>query len=169
MQSSRCFLSRSWPIRTATGTRAASAVPSATSRWPMSLLLPRTMARSCVGSVETVTDRLAARAATKRLRQVCEQTPFFDTKYRMQSVVNDSKFWCFSVGSKNVEYKHKVWHEECFICFECKQPIHTQSFLTKGDDMYCTACHEKKLPRTVSAAKRSVNSVLKDLYCQKSS
>lgn len=58
-----------------------------------------------------------------------------------------AKFWCFSVGSKNVEYKHKVWHEECFICFECKQPIRTQSFLTKGDDMYCTACHEKKFAK----------------------
>jgi len=46
-----------------------------------------------------------------------------------------------------VEYKHKVWHEECFTCFECKQPISSQSFLTKGDDMYCTSCHEKKFAK----------------------
>ncbi|KAG7225746.1 hypothetical protein INR49_014397, partial [Caranx melampygus] len=44
---------------------------------------------------------------------------------------------CYKVvmpGSKNVEYKNKVWHEECFTCLECKQPIRTQSFLAKGDD-----------------------------------
>ncbi len=148
MQSSRCFLSRSWPIRTATGTRAASAVSSATRRWPMSLLLPRTMARSCVRSVETVTDRLAARAATKWLRQVCAHKHPFSTQNITRRVLSmTAKFWCFFVGSKNMEYKHKVWHEECFICFECKQPIRTQSFLTKGEEMYCTACHEKKFAK----------------------
>lgn len=47
-------------------------------------------------------------------------------------------------GSQSVEYKNKVWHEDCFKCLECRQPIRTQSFLTKGDDTYCTSCHEKK-------------------------
>uniref|UniRef100_A0A8B9H7L7 Four and a half LIM domains 1a n=1 Tax=Astyanax mexicanus TaxID=7994 RepID=A0A8B9H7L7_ASTMX len=40
---------------------------------------------------------------------------------------------CYKVimpGDKNVEYKHKVWHEECFTCFECKQPIRSLNMLT---------------------------------------
>lgn len=51
------------------------------------------------------------------------------------------------LGSQSVEYKNKVWHEDCFKCFECRQPIRTQSFLTKGDDIYCTSCHDKKFAK----------------------
>lgn len=40
-----------------------------------------------------------------------------------------------------------MWHEECFMCFECKQPIRTQSFLAKGDDIYCAPCHDKKFAK----------------------
>lgn len=50
-------------------------------------------------------------------------------------------------GTQNVEYKNKVWHEDCFKCFECKQPIRTKSFLTKGDDIYCTSCHDTKFAK----------------------
>lgn len=50
-------------------------------------------------------------------------------------------------GSKNVEYKKKLWHEECFTCFECNQPIRTQSFVAKGDNIYCNACNEKKFAK----------------------
>lgn len=60
---------------------------------------------------------------------------------------------CFPSGSQNVEYKHKVWHEECFICFECKQPIRSQSFLPKGDEFYCSACHEKKFAKNCARCK----------------
>uniref|UniRef100_A0A8C2CL11 Four and a half LIM domains protein 1 n=1 Tax=Cyprinus carpio TaxID=7962 RepID=A0A8C2CL11_CYPCA len=68
---------------------------------------------------------------------------------------------CYKVitpGAKNVEYKHKVWHEECFICFECKQPIRSQSFLTKGDEMYCTGCHEKKFAKHCARCKEAITS-----------
>ncbi|TNN25316.1 Four and a half LIM domains protein 1 [Liparis tanakae] len=33
------------------------------------------------------------------------------------------------------------------MCFECKQPIRTQSFLAKGDDIYCAPCHDKKFAK----------------------
>ncbi|XP_060741678.1 four and a half LIM domains protein 1a isoform X1 [Tachysurus vachellii] len=68
---------------------------------------------------------------------------------------------CYKVimpGSQNVEYKHKVWHEECFICFECKQPIRSQSFLTKGDEFYCGACHEKKFAKNCARCKEPITS-----------
>lgn len=51
------------------------------------------------------------------------------------------------LGAQSVEYKNKVWHEDCFKCLECRQPIRTQSFLTKGDDIYCTSCHDKKFAK----------------------
>ncbi|XP_044060395.1 four and a half LIM domains protein 1a isoform X1 [Siniperca chuatsi] len=68
---------------------------------------------------------------------------------------------CYKVvmpGSQNVEYKKKVWHEECFTCFECKQPIRTQSFLTKGDDIYCAPCHDKKFAKKCFHCKQPITS-----------
>ncbi|XP_036824012.1 four and a half LIM domains protein 1-like [Oncorhynchus mykiss] len=51
-------------------------------------------------------------------------------------------------GSENVEYKGDVWHEDCFTCFHCKNNnIRSQSFLTKGTDINCNLCHEKKFAR----------------------
>ncbi|XP_071314610.1 four and a half LIM domains protein 1a isoform X1 [Trachinotus anak] len=68
---------------------------------------------------------------------------------------------CYKVvmpGSKNVEYKKKVWHEECFTCFECKQPIRTQSFLAKGDDIYCASCNDKKFSKQCFHCKQAITS-----------
>lgn len=141
--------------------RTASAVPSATSRWPTSLLQLKMMARSCVGSVVPVRTHPAARAVIKSSCLVCDST--HSSVITVSSLANVSSFavflqasqWplCFSSGSQNVEYKHKVWHEECFICFECKQPIRSQSFLTKGDEFYCGACHEKKFAKNCARCK----------------
>uniref|UniRef100_A0A3Q3J4J1 Four and a half LIM domains protein 1 n=1 Tax=Monopterus albus TaxID=43700 RepID=A0A3Q3J4J1_MONAL len=68
---------------------------------------------------------------------------------------------CYKVimpGSKNVEYKNKMWHEECFKCFDCNQPIHTQSFMTKGDNFYCAACHDKKFAKKCFHCKQPITS-----------
>uniref|UniRef100_A0A8C8D9Y1 LIM zinc-binding domain-containing protein n=1 Tax=Oncorhynchus tshawytscha TaxID=74940 RepID=A0A8C8D9Y1_ONCTS len=61
-------------------------------------------------------------------------------------------------GSENVEYKGEargLRHEDCFTCFHCKKNKSNQilfwlalkSFLTKGTDIYCNLCHEKKFAR----------------------
>ncbi|XP_028975014.1 four and a half LIM domains protein 1a isoform X2 [Esox lucius] len=66
---------------------------------------------------------------------------------------------CYKVvmpGTQNVEYKNKVWHEECFTCFECKQPIRSQSFLNKGDDIYCGPCHDKKFAKKCFHCKQPI-------------
>uniref|UniRef100_A0A3P9MPU0 Four and a half LIM domains 1 n=1 Tax=Oryzias latipes TaxID=8090 RepID=A0A3P9MPU0_ORYLA len=65
---------------------------------------------------------------------------------------------CFLSGSQNVEYKNKLWHEECFTCFECKQPIRTQSFLAKGDDIFCVPCHDKKFAKKCFHCKQAITS-----------
>uniref|UniRef100_A0A673YDB2 Four and a half LIM domains 1b n=1 Tax=Salmo trutta TaxID=8032 RepID=A0A673YDB2_SALTR len=57
-------------------------------------------------------------------------------------------------GSDNVEYEGDVWHEVCFTCFHCKKPIHSQSFLTKGTDIYCNRCHEKKFAKICVSCKQ---------------
>lgn len=62
--------SRSCTTRTATGMRAASAVPSATSRWLRSPSAPGMTARSCAASAEPERTGTAARAVTRWSCQV---------------------------------------------------------------------------------------------------
>merc|ERR1712198_252328 len=48
------------------------------------------------------------------------------------------------IDSKDLSYKEKQWHEKCFVCCTCKQPIGTKSFIPKEHDIYCAKCYEEK-------------------------
>ena len=45
---------------------------------------------------------------------------------------------------KKMEYKTRQWHEKCFVCCTCKNPIGTKSFIPKEHDIYCAKCYEEK-------------------------
>ena len=47
-------------------------------------------------------------------------------------------------GMKKMEYKTRQWHERCFVCCVCSNPIGTKSFIPKENDIYCTSCYEDK-------------------------
>ncbi|XP_056157128.1 four and a half LIM domains protein 2-like [Lampris incognitus] len=42
--------------------------------------------------------------------------------------------------------KHKGynWHEKCFSCHRCQQPIGTKTFVQKEGSNYCLPCYEKQ-------------------------
>ena len=48
------------------------------------------------------------------------------------------------IGMKKMEYKTRQWHEKCFVCCTCKNPIGTKSFIPKEHDIYCAKCYEEK-------------------------
>ncbi|XP_023240313.1 prickle planar cell polarity protein 3-A-like isoform X1 [Centruroides sculpturatus] len=50
----------------------------------------------------------------------------------------------FRAGTKKMEYKGKQWHEKCFCCIECNNPIGTKSFIPRDSDIFCTTCYEQK-------------------------
>ncbi|KAL3307753.1 Four and a half LIM domains protein 2, partial [Cichlidogyrus casuarinus] len=50
----------------------------------------------------------------------------------------------FKAGSKKYEYKGSTWHEDCFICKECKQPMGPKSFIPKDDGVVCVPCYDEK-------------------------
>lgn len=50
-------------------------------------------------------------------------------------------------GTETVEYKGNSWHDDCFTCYSCKRPIGSQSFLSKGSDVYCSPCYDKKFAK----------------------
>ncbi|KAG5858005.1 hypothetical protein ANANG_G00025510 [Anguilla anguilla] len=37
-----------------------------------------------------------------------------------------------------------TWHETCFICHSCEQPIGSKSFIPDKDEHYCVPCYENK-------------------------
>ena len=47
-------------------------------------------------------------------------------------------------GMKKMEYKTRQWHEKCFVCCTCHNPIGTKSFIPKEHDIYCAKCYEDK-------------------------
>ncbi|KAK0148205.1 Four and a half LIM domains protein 1 [Merluccius polli] len=63
-----------------------------------------------------------------------------------------------AAGTESVEYKGNSWHDECFTCSQCKRPIGSQSFLSKGSDIYCTPCHDKKFAKHCAACKQPITS-----------
>merc|ERR1712109_179950 len=48
------------------------------------------------------------------------------------------------IDSKDLSYKTRQWHEKCFVCCTCKNPIGTKSFIPKEHDIYCAKCYEEK-------------------------
>lgn len=48
------------------------------------------------------------------------------------------------LGTKKMEYKTRQWHEKCFCCVVCKNPIGTKSFIPREQEIYCAGCYEDK-------------------------
>lgn len=47
-------------------------------------------------------------------------------------------------GSRKMEFKGSCWHEACFVCQHCQQPLGTKPLITKDNDNYCVPCFEKQ-------------------------
>lgn len=61
-------------------------------------------------------------------------------------------------GSESVAYKGNSWHDECFTCCSCRRPIASQSFLSKGDDVYCNPCYDEKFAKACFSCKKPITS-----------
>ena len=56
---------------------------------------------------------------------------------------NHNKRWLVFTGMKKFEYEGRKWHEECFQCDECHQPIRDQKFAPDNDRIICVHCYEQ--------------------------
>ena len=48
----------------------------------------------------------------------------------------------FAPGQKKVGYQSKTFHENCFVCDECKQPIGSKQFIRREDKRLCGGCFD---------------------------
>lgn len=59
-----------------------------------------------------------------------------------------------SAGSRKLEYNGQTWHEHCFICSSCQQPIGSRSFIPDQKDYYCVPCYESKFAPRCTRCKK---------------
>lgn len=63
-------------------------------------------------------------------------------------------------GMKKFEYKGKQWHEDCFCCMVCKEPIRNKSFIPRENEVVCVPCYEVQFAQKCTKC----NGVSKILY-----
>lgn len=60
----------------------------------------------------------------------------------------------FLAGSRKLEYGGQTWHEHCFLCSGCEQPLGSRSFVPDKGAHYCVPCYENKFaPRCARCSK----------------
>ena len=70
---------------------------------------------------------------------------------------------------KKMEYKTRQWHEKCFVCCTCHNPIGTKSFIPKEHDIYCAKCYEDKFAtKCIKCSKVKFKILLKYGFLKKS-
>ena len=45
---------------------------------------------------------------------------------------------------KKFEFRGKQWHEECFGCGVCRQPIGNKRFIPRDNEFVCVPCYEEQ-------------------------
>ncbi len=85
------------------------------------------------------------------------------TAVENKEIVYFEAFLPFSLsltGTKKLEYAGSTWHEGCFICNSCQQPIGSKSFIPDKDDHYCVPCYENKFAPRCTRCKQVSGGVL---------
>ncbi|KAG7255093.1 hypothetical protein CRUP_028448, partial [Coryphaenoides rupestris] len=58
--------------------------------------------------------------------------------------------------TRKLEYGGSTWHEGCFICSSCEQPIGSKSFIPDKDEHYCVPCYEDKFAPRCTRCKKTL-------------
>ena len=121
------------------GTRLASSVPNAGHLWLISNL-DQKRTESIADHATTLSLQPDVTDVGMSSEQVQNEMAIFS-----KLCISDPKMCTISFsGMKKMEYKTRQWHEKCFVCCTCKNPIGTKSFIPKEHDIYCAKCYEDK-------------------------
>ncbi|CAF1194789.1 unnamed protein product [Adineta steineri] len=63
----------------------------------------------------------------------------------------------FKPGSKKLEYRGQQFHEHCFTCQSCSQPIGTKSFIPKDQKSFCVPCYEENFATKCTRCHKVIN------------
>lgn len=70
----------------------------------------------------------------------------------------DCSLWVFT-GSRKMEFKGSSWHESCFVCQYCRQPLGTKPLITKDNENYCVPCFEKQFAHHCYSCKKVIKHI----------
>ncbi|XP_031566134.1 testin-like [Actinia tenebrosa] len=62
----------------------------------------------------------------------------------------------FAPGEKKVGYQNKTFHDRCFICDECKEPIGSKQFIRRDDKRLCNNCFDSKFAKVCFKCKEVI-------------
>lgn len=48
-------------------------------------------------------------------------------------------------GTRFISFEDRHWHNDCFICAQCKTSLVGKGFITDGQDIICPECAKQKL------------------------
>lgn len=58
--------------------------------------------------------------------------------------------------SQDLSYKDRHWHEECFMCFQCKRSLVDKPFSTKDEKLLCTECYSNEYSSKCHQCKKTI-------------
>ncbi|XP_029452870.1 four and a half LIM domains protein 5 [Rhinatrema bivittatum] len=61
-------------------------------------------------------------------------------------------------GARKMKFKGNSWHESCFTCLCCQQPIGTKPFIPKDKENYCVSCFEREHDSQCQSCKKAITS-----------
>ncbi|XP_068135510.1 four and a half LIM domains protein 5 isoform X2 [Hyperolius riggenbachi] len=59
-------------------------------------------------------------------------------------------------GSRKMDYKGCSWHETCFVCQGCQQPLGNKPFIPKQSSLYCVPCFENQFASRCQSCKKAI-------------
>lgn len=62
-----------------------------------------------------------------------------------------------------MEFKGSSWHESCFVCQYCRQPLGTKPLITKDNENYCVPCFEKQFAHHCYACKKVIKHTMQKM------
>ncbi len=65
---------------------------------------------------------------------------------------------------QEMEHKGNSWHETCFTCHRCQQPIGTKSFIPKDNNNYCVALLRETICTAVCAMQEGIEPECQHLH-----
>lgn len=108
---------------------------------------------ACYECGKSLVKRTFAHLEDKQLYvcSTCFENTFCDHCDKCQTVIKP--------GSKKVEYESRTYHNDCFCCSHCKDPIGRLPFVNKKAVITCLVCYENHV-----AGKKLYENIVSDYY-----
>lgn len=138
------FVFRTCPTKTNIGMRSASNAVIVRTRWLTNpLRQKRSVFTALIVMITTLLhDVMAARISLELVK--LEKSLSFSFRIAMPRFIPLGVVCSLFVGMKKFEFRGKQWHEECFGCGVCKQPIGNKRFIPRDNEFVCVPCYEEQ-------------------------